>query len=224
MRLRLTATCWYWRLYCSAAPRRSASGTRPPGSGLPSASRLKIAHRSSVLSRTSPGLAGGGRLAWARGLLSRVLGGRPAHRVRRGRLPRVCTGWANQLNFATDSATKNIHPILISLDKAATHATESATAASAIVLGVSGLWVVVGLEAGAAASWGKRSRDGFAVLAHVSLLVLGPVAVNPYLEPYPSRCARGAGGAVARCHRGHPPTGPRAGGCPRPASRWAWGF
>ena len=95
----------------------------------------------------------------------------------------VYTGWMNQLTLATDSATKNVHPILISLNKAAAHATGNATAATAIVVAVSGLWVVVGL-AGAAASWGKRSRDGFAVLAHVSLLVLGPVAVNPYLEPY----------------------------------------
>ncbi|MFM8274878.1 MAG: hypothetical protein ACKODX_21450, partial [Gemmata sp.] len=38
--------------------------------------------------------------------------------------------------------------------------------------------------AGAAASWGPRGRGPRAVLTHVSLLVLGPVAVNPYLEAY----------------------------------------
>jgi hypothetical protein len=45
------------------------------------------------------------------------------------------------------------------------------------------LWVAVGLF-GAAVSRSSRPRDGFATLAQVSLLVLGPVAVNPYLEPY----------------------------------------
>jgi hypothetical protein len=95
---------------------------------------------------------------------------------------KVYGGWAGELARATDA--KHTHPILISLDKAALHATgHDALAARAVVLGVGALWVCVGLV-GAVASRMHRARDGFAILAHASLLVLGPVAVNPYLEPY----------------------------------------
>jgi hypothetical protein len=100
-----------------------------------------------------------------------------------GGLAKVYGGWLGELARATDPAAKESHPILISLGKAASHATGGATAARAVVFGVGALWVCVGL-AGAAASRLNRSRDGFAILTHASLLVLGPVAVNPYLEPY----------------------------------------
>jgi hypothetical protein len=93
----------------------------------------------------------------------------------------VYTDWAGELTRATDPLRKQAHPILIALDKAADHAAPGA--ARAVVYGVGALWVAVGLF-GAAASRASRPRDGYAVLAHVSLLVLGPVAMNPYLEPY----------------------------------------
>jgi hypothetical protein len=95
----------------------------------------------------------------------------------------VYAGWVGELTRATDPATKLTHPVVISLDKAALHVTAAPGAARAVVLGVCGLWAAVGL-AGAAAAWRGAPRDGYAILAHVSLLVLGPVAVNPYLEPY----------------------------------------
>lgn len=95
----------------------------------------------------------------------------------------VYAGWVGELTRATDPSMKHAHPILISLEKAAPHATSTASAARAVILGVCGLWVCIGL-AGAAACWGTRPRDGYAIVAHVSLLVLGPLAVNPYLEPY----------------------------------------
>ncbi|MBN9122197.1 MAG: DUF2029 domain-containing protein [Planctomycetes bacterium] len=95
----------------------------------------------------------------------------------------VYGGWTDEMTRATDPNAKRTHPILISLDKAALYLTADATASRAVSLGVCGLWFALGL-AGAAAAWGRRERDGFAILAHASLLVLGPVAVNPYLEPY----------------------------------------
>jgi hypothetical protein len=95
----------------------------------------------------------------------------------------VYAGWAGELTRAADPAQQT-HPILISLNKAAAHlAAGTAVPARVVVWAVCVLWVAVGLG-GAAASRSSRPRDGFAALAHVSLLVLGPVAVNPYLEPY----------------------------------------
>ena len=96
----------------------------------------------------------------------------------------VYAGWLGELTRATDPARKLAHPILISLDLAAAHvAAGNAVAARAVVYGVCALWVAVGLF-GAAVSRANRPHDGAGILAHVSLLVLGPVAVNPYLEPY----------------------------------------
>ena len=96
----------------------------------------------------------------------------------------VYRGWANELTRATDAATNVRHPILISLDKAALFvASGDAVVAKGIARGVAALWVLVGL-AGAAACWGNRPRDGASILVHASLLILGPVAVNPYLEAY----------------------------------------
>jgi hypothetical protein len=95
----------------------------------------------------------------------------------------VYAGWVGELTRATDPGAKDTHPILISLDKAATHLTGGAGAARAVSLGVCGLWVIIGVI-GAAAARARREHDGFAILAHASLLVLGPVAVNPYLEAY----------------------------------------
>lgn len=96
----------------------------------------------------------------------------------------VYRGWAHELTRATDSQTKNRHPILISLDKAALHVSAGNPArARALTLTVCTMWVLIGL-AGAAAAWTHRERDGASVLTHVSLLALGPVAVNPYLEVY----------------------------------------
>ncbi|MCI0703736.1 MAG: DUF2029 domain-containing protein, partial [Planctomycetia bacterium] len=92
--------------------------------------------------------------------------------------------WMKQLTCATDPALKNIHPILISLDKAALHATGGdARAARAITFGMCALWVVIGV-AGAAACRRTREQDAISIFTHVSLLIIGPVAVNPYLEPY----------------------------------------
>jgi hypothetical protein len=97
---------------------------------------------------------------------------------------KVYAGWGGELTRATDPAAKLAHPILISLDKAALYATDqNPLAAKFVMAGVCVLWVGVGL-AGAVASRLAAPRDGLAVLAHASLLVLGPAAVNPYLEPY----------------------------------------
>ena len=96
----------------------------------------------------------------------------------------VYGGWFDELTRATDPGTKDNHPILISLDKAALYAAAGdAAQAKGIALAVCVAWVLVGL-AGAAGCLGKRERNAASILVHVSLLVLGPVAVNPYLEAY----------------------------------------
>lgn len=96
----------------------------------------------------------------------------------------VYTGWGGELARATDPNVKHYHPIIISLDKAAFHATDQDTSAARVLMwSVCALWVGAGLI-GAIASRMKRNHDGFAILAHVSLLIVGPAAVNPYLEPY----------------------------------------
>ncbi|QEG27130.1 hypothetical protein GobsT_18840 [Gemmata obscuriglobus] len=96
----------------------------------------------------------------------------------------VYEGWAAEITRATDAQTKSHHPILISLDKAALHlCAGDAARAKALSLAVCVVWGLVGV-CGAASCWGNRERDARSILTHVSLLVLGPVAVNPYLEAY----------------------------------------
>lgn len=119
--------------------------------------------------------------AWAAGFSLVLWVGVPLVAFGPGGVRGVYAGWAGEMSRASDPDTKHTHPILISLDKAALHLTHDATAARALALGVCGLWVAVGLF-GAAASWSHR--DPFSTLAHASLLILGPVAVNPYLEVY----------------------------------------
>lgn len=96
----------------------------------------------------------------------------------------VYQGWYAELARATAAATKDTHPILISLPKAA-HALfpEEPSAAQALVGGVVAAWVLVGV-AGAWTSWQWKTSRGEAILVHTALLVIGPAAVNPYLEPY----------------------------------------
>ncbi len=96
----------------------------------------------------------------------------------------VYQGWYTELARATAAATKETHPILISLPKAAQAVfPEEPLAASALVGGVVAAWVLVGL-AGAWTSWQWKTSRGEAILVHTALLVIGPAAVNPYLEPY----------------------------------------
>jgi hypothetical protein len=93
-------------------------------------------------------------------------------------------GWAGELTRATDPALKHSHPILISLDKAATHATGGHPVSTRFaVAGVCALWAAVGLAGAATARFANR-RDAVSVFAHVALLIAGPVAVSPYLEAY----------------------------------------
>jgi hypothetical protein len=99
--------------------------------------------------------------------------------------PAVYAGWFGELTHATDPTLIHRHPILISLGKAAAHVAGTGTlGAKAIVLGVSAVWVLVGLAGAAACRRGRKPGDGRGILTDVSLLVLGPAAVSPYLEAY----------------------------------------
>ncbi len=94
----------------------------------------------------------------------------------------MCAGWVGELTRATDPIQKHVHPILISLEKAALHvARGSEPAAKAVVYVVCGLWVAVGLFGAVVSFENKRRGERF---THVALLVAGPVAVSPYLEAY----------------------------------------
>jgi hypothetical protein len=95
----------------------------------------------------------------------------------------VYHSWFGELSGTMDPELMHSHPILISLHKAATHVAGGDAAAKAIVLSVAALWIFVGL-AGAFACWGGRECDGARILTHVSLLIVGPVAMSPYLEMY----------------------------------------
>ncbi|MCS6866372.1 MAG: glycosyltransferase family 87 protein [Gemmataceae bacterium] len=94
----------------------------------------------------------------------------------------VYAGWYDELTRATNAATKDTHPILISLTKAA-QAAFPENAAATVVGSMIAAWVVLGLV-GAWTSWRLRTANSETLLTHTSLVVIGPAAVNPYLEPY----------------------------------------
>ncbi len=96
----------------------------------------------------------------------------------------VYSGWYGELTRATDAGQIHHHPILISLSKAAAYAMGEGThAAQAMVLSVCAAWVLVGL-AGAVRCRREDATHDAGVLTDVSLLILGPAAVSPYLEAY----------------------------------------
>ncbi|MFM8272618.1 MAG: glycosyltransferase family 87 protein, partial [Gemmata sp.] len=85
-------------------------------------------------------------LGWAVSFSAVFWGAVPAVVYGVGGTGDVYRGWADELTRATDPATKAVHPILISLDKAAAHlAAGDAGRARGITLGVCAAWVLVGL-------------------------------------------------------------------------------
>jgi hypothetical protein len=122
-------------------------------------------------------------LAWAAGFSAAWWVGVPLLAFGGG-FADVYAGWAGELTRATDPIQKHVHPILISLEKAALYyARGNEAGARALVYAVGALWLALGLW-GAAASAGTGGRDPARVFVHVALLVVGPAAVSPYLEAY----------------------------------------
>jgi hypothetical protein len=97
----------------------------------------------------------------------------------------VYADWLGRFRHAVSLAPNVDHPILISLDRSAARlAGGDPNVAGLILSAFRVLWVGIV----AAGWWVSRRRgsapDAFGLLADVSLLVLAPVAVSPYLEPY----------------------------------------
>lgn len=99
-------------------------------------------------------------------------------------LDAVYSAWLGQMADNAKHDVDFIHPILISLQNSAYWLSNGNTVnASWIVRGVWLAWLVLGLM-GAWSSWIRPSRDHDGILADVSLLVLGPISLSPYLETY----------------------------------------
>jgi hypothetical protein len=96
-------------------------------------------------------------------------------------LVEVYAAWLGRFTHAVGRSADPNHPILTSLPRAADFL--AGAGAPAIVNGVRGLWLVLGLL-GWWASARRRSDDTYSLLGDVSLLTLAPIAVSPYLEPY----------------------------------------
>ena len=105
------------------------------------------------------------------------------------RFDTVYRGWLYQMAESSRNVADLAHPILISLPNAA-HAVDAQNAGW-IVGAVWLVWTTVAAF-GAVAAWYRRDTpaDAFGLLADIALLILGPISVSPYLEPYhPIVCA-----------------------------------
>lgn len=94
--------------------------------------------------------------------------------------------WLRTLHDVGTTRTDLAHPILISLHNAAHRLFQGDdTAVAWLVNGFWAAWLVVGVGAAVAAfRWRAAGTDAYGLLAYVGLLLLGPIAVSPYLEPY----------------------------------------
>ena len=97
----------------------------------------------------------------------------------------VYADWLGRFRHAINLPPNVDHPILISLHRSAAWLAGGDPRVAGLILNAfRALWV--GIIAG---SWmvsrqRRVATDAFGLLADVSLLVLAPVAVSPYLEPY----------------------------------------
>jgi hypothetical protein len=98
----------------------------------------------------------------------------------------VYASWAGQLDVIRRHAIDPGHPILVSLTRSAAWMSGgSSTVESVTKLTVWGLWLIVAAFAAMAPyrrdDWPDAARGW---LADAGLLMLAPIALNPYLEPY----------------------------------------
>lgn len=97
----------------------------------------------------------------------------------------VYTDWIEQITRAIDPLTHAPHPILISLQSAATWISGgSAALAAAIVWSVRSAWLLAIAGVFLSARRQTTPADSARLLADIALLTLAPIAVSPYLEPY----------------------------------------
>jgi hypothetical protein len=98
----------------------------------------------------------------------------------------VYAEWLTRMQRMVDYPAAMTHPILISVRRSASWLADgNARVAWLIMNGIRATWLAVCIAA-AADSWFRKERPGDAtgLLSDVGVLVLAPVAVSPYLEPY----------------------------------------
>jgi hypothetical protein len=98
----------------------------------------------------------------------------------------VYHGWFQQLRQSAGFPVNQPHPVLISLARSAYHLEpNNPFKAAAIVNAFRVAWLALLIVAcTSAARRPKNSTSAFALLSDASLLILAPVALSPYLEPY----------------------------------------
>jgi hypothetical protein len=108
----------------------------------------------------------------------------------------VYRDWSRQMRSVGTEHADLAHPISISLHNAALlFFADDASAAARLVFRIRAAWVAVGIAGAAyalrrpterpgARPHGQKSRDAYGLLVDVGLLILGPIAVSPYLETF----------------------------------------
>jgi hypothetical protein len=92
--------------------------------------------------------------------------------------------WFSRIQRSASYPMDVPHPILISLQRSAAWlAADDARLGALIFNAIRGAWLAIGIAAAAAARR-RRASNPASLLADAGVLVLSPVAVSPYLEPY----------------------------------------
>jgi hypothetical protein len=98
----------------------------------------------------------------------------------------VYGNWLEQLKTVSTNQAETSHPILISLYNSAAWLSDRGWPGSGLLVNsFRVLWLSLGLAAMAASrTRAKPPGDAFGILTDIGILLLAPIAVSPYLEPY----------------------------------------